>query len=305
MPVRIFVSMARSSGSAGPLSATSGALNNQEIARADLGQYLLGHPPAWVRDEAWKARCQVLDTFPFQPSILELCAGAGTASLALKLLLGMDKVRLAGAWDTDTELRGIHALIHGGGPAARKVHLGRQEGDILAADLASFPDASIVVAGPPCPPFSTCGKRMAMDDPRSRPFERCVEVIVEVDKRASHPHRGQPPHRDELMFFMLENVLGIEFTSSRHPIGQTPLDILLRSLRSMLGTAWIVQPVHANAVDYGLPQNRPRIYIVGRKAKFYTQYIPAAPRPFRSRVRPADLLDLSDTRPSVLTALQQ
>ena len=137
---------------------------------AALGRNFLGAAPPWVRDEEWVALSQRLDSLLFVPSILELCAGASTASLALKLLLGQDKVRLAGLWDTDVELLGIHEVVHGSGEAAGKVHLGKKEGDILKADLASFPDANILVAGPPCPPFSSCGKRLALDDPSGASF---------------------------------------------------------------------------------------------------------------------------------------
>ena len=66
-----------------------------------------------------------------------------------------------------------------------------------------------------------------------------------------------------------------------------------------------MQPVWANVLDFGLPQNRPRIYIVGRKDKFYTQYVPAAPRRFRRQVCPAEFLGTSDSRRSTLTALQK
>ena len=294
-----------SASSAEPPASTSEAvlLGQPGPGGATMGPNFLGRAPPWVRDKEWQARSQRLYSLPITTPILELCAGAGTASLALRLLLGPDKVRFAGAWDTDVELLCIHEAIHGAGAAAGKVHLGKQQGDILTTDLATFPDANILVAGPPCPPFSSCGKRLALEDSRARPFERCVEIIVDLDRRASDPVPGQPGVRDELMLFMLENVLGISFTPADKT--RTPLDILLGELRSKLGPAWIVQAIHANALHFGLPQNRPRIYIVGRRAKFYTQYMPAAPRPFQRQVRPAELLDTSDTQRSTLTTLQK
>ena len=75
----------------------------------------LGEPPAWTSDPVWQTHCQGLDSLPICPSILELCAGAGTASIALQLLLGAGKARLAGAWDTDVGCLGIHQIVHGGG----------------------------------------------------------------------------------------------------------------------------------------------------------------------------------------------
>ena len=105
--------------------------------------------PVWALDSTWKKRKESLVTFPSGFSILELCAGAGTASLALKLLLGSDC--LAGAWDTDNNLESIYKLIHGNHPG---VHLGQTRGDILNTPLHAFPCANAVVCGPPCQPYS-------------------------------------------------------------------------------------------------------------------------------------------------------
>ena len=46
---------------------------------------------------------------------------------------------------------------------------------------------------------------------------------------------------------------------------QTDLQDICIRLRRALGPQWQVRPFELNAVHYGLPQNRPRIYIVGRK----------------------------------------
>ena len=276
----------------------------ERLGTAGVDSNSLGQPPPWVRDNTWQMSKQRLANLPFAPSVLELCAGAGTASLALKLLLGPDRVRLAGAWDLDPELQGIHKVVHGPGQQ-QAVHLGKRAGDILTTDLANFPSANILVAGPPCPPFSSCGKRRLWEDPRGRPFERCVEVITELDSRCPMVGvDGQPGHRDELMFFLLENVAGITHVPSGAV--QSPLDTLLLDMRRQLRPAgWLVQYVTANALHYGLPQNRPRIYILGRKVKFYTQYIPRGAPRFHSQVRAAELLDTSDNEPAAITALQE
>lgn len=252
-------------------------------------------PPPWASDAVWKGLTEALCNFPSGISVLELCAGAGTASIALKLLLGQEKVCLAGAWDTDTELASIYSCVHG---SDAPVHLGTS-GDILATRLSSFPSAHVLVAGPPCPPFSACGNRLCLDDPRARPFERCMEVIQELSSRAGRKdHSGSP----ELMFFLLENVPGIGHR--RAGCASTSLSTFLASLRGRLGPAWIIQHVQLNALDYGLPQSRDRVYILGRKAKYYLQYIPPIPPKFDRRVSPSELLDVSDTTPGFLTPLQ-
>ena len=296
--------MSQSSKDGTTFSTSQGARHaTQDIQRttcASQGTQALGPAPAWVQDSIWQRYIRGLHYLSIAPSILEVCAGAGTASIALKLLLGPDKMRVAGAWDTDPELSGIHDVING--EDAHTVHLGQQAGDILTTELTTFPSANILVAGPPCPPFSSCGKRMALEDSRSQPFKRCVDILEELDTRA-RPVEGAQGHHDELMFFLLENVMGINFVS--HFNQPTALETLLDELRGRLGSTWLVQFVKANAWNYGLPQNRPRIYIVGRKTKFYTEYIPRGPQHFERRVRAARLLDKLDNKAPSLTTLQE
>lgn len=260
--------------------------------------------PPWTRDRVWQCHIQYLQHFPPGITVLELCAGAGTASIALKLLLGEAKVRLVGAWDLDPELQDILTFVHGPGAP---LHLGAQAGNILTSRLQDFPSAHILVAGPPCPPFSACGKQLRLEDRRAKPFERCMSVISELSQRTERqgadrqgPHCGHP----ELLFFFLENVPGVGFKPPAG--GDTPLDMFKGTLRKMLGNGWIVQHILVNSLDYGLPQSRDRVYIVGRRVKFYIQYLPRSPPHFEHQVSPSELLDLSDTqqqpRPTSLQA---
>jgi site-specific DNA-cytosine methylase len=251
--------------------------------------------PLWTEDIVWQSHVTSLCNVPAGLSVLELCAGAGTAYIALKLLLGEGRVRLAGAWDTNLDLKVLHEGHNG---AASCVHLGPVAGDIIATDLEQFPSANIVVAGPPCPPFSACGSRHALEDPRARPFERCMEVISELNSRSKSLDSAVP----ELMFFILENVPGIAFRNGQNCT--SALDTLLSTLRKNMGPAWIVHTVQLNALRYGLPQNRERVYIIGRKGKFYSHDALSGPPPFHRQVRPAELLNMSDKRPAQVTVLQ-
>ena len=67
----------------------------------------LGGLPPWTNDSVWQEAVASLVNFPPGVSVLELCAGAGTASIALKLLLGQDKAVLVGAWDISPDLAPI------------------------------------------------------------------------------------------------------------------------------------------------------------------------------------------------------
>ena len=129
------------------ISTSSG---NESATGAPMGNLTVQPAPLWTQDPVWKQHVASLVDFPSNLSVLELCAGTGAASLALGLLLGPKKARLAGAWDIDGNLQGIYDAVHGRGAP---VHLGKQDGDILGTPLTDFPDANILVAGPPCPLF--------------------------------------------------------------------------------------------------------------------------------------------------------
>jgi site-specific DNA-cytosine methylase len=176
------------------------------------------------------------------------------------------------------------------------VHFGPEDGDILATPMFRFPSANVIVCGPPCPPFSSIGSRFALSDDRARPFDRCTKVIRELDRRSKEGETNE-----QLMFFVIENVTGI--LSKTGPNNKSPLHSLLADLRQDLGASWIVTHVVVNTSDYGLPQNRPRVYVVGRNSKFYRGAIPARPPTFERTVTPRELLDTSDNKATTVTHL--
>ena len=73
----------------------------------------LGILPPWANDSVRQDTVAPLVNFPPGVSALELCAGAGTASIALKLILGQDKAVLVGAWDISPGLAPIFRTVHG------------------------------------------------------------------------------------------------------------------------------------------------------------------------------------------------
>ena len=142
--------------------------------------------PPWTNDSVW-VQCQgQLRNFPGQVSMLELCAGMGTSFLAAQLLLGKDKVAMAGCWDVDPNLRPVLEFLHGHGSPA--VHVGPDMGDIVRCDVASFPSANIITAGPPCPPYSSMGKRAGLRDRRAKPFYKTIDIIAHQARR----QQGRP-----------------------------------------------------------------------------------------------------------------
>lgn len=97
-----------------------------------------------------------------------------------------------------------------------------------------------VIGGPPCQGFSTVGKRQS-DDPRNQLYKEYCRVVEVVNPD----------------FFVLENVKGL-LTMER---GFFKDDIVSRF--SSLG--YVVKYKVLNASEFGIPQNRERVFFVGTK----------------------------------------
>ncbi|MFV0290639.1 MAG: DNA cytosine methyltransferase [Mangrovibacterium sp.] len=116
-------------------------------------------------------------------------------------------------------------------------------GDITKKSTKNFiPDGfDILCAGFPCQAFSIAGKRGGFEDTRGTLFFDVAEIIKTKQPKA----------------FFLENVKGL----INHDKGRT-LHTILNVLREDLGY-FVPEPQVMNAKDFGVPQNRERIFIVG------------------------------------------
>jgi len=112
-------------------------------------------------------------------------------------------------------------------------------GDITQVDAAAIPDFDILCAGFPCQAFSSAGKRQGFADTRGTLFFEVERIL-----RAKKP-KG----------FILENVEGLV----NHDGGKT-LEIIISKL---LELGYKVNYRVLNSSDFGVPQDRKRIYIVG------------------------------------------
>lgn len=119
-------------------------------------------------------------------------------------------------------------------------------GDITQVNENDIPDFDILLGGFPCQAFSSAGKRLGFEDTRGTLFFD-VERILKAKKPFG---------------FVLENVEGLvnhDRQNKHDPIGRT-LSIILEHLE---GLGYQVNWKILNATDFGVPQNRKRIYIVG------------------------------------------
>ena len=129
-------------------------------------------------------------------------------------------------------------------------------GDITAIDEHSIPDHDILCAGFPCQPFSISGKQQGFEDTRGTLFFDIARIA-----KAKQPK-----------ILLLENVYQLE----AHDCGRT-LSVILNTLESIGYDAYYKI---MNSADFGFPQNRKRIYIVGfRKDMCITHFEFPAPSP--------------------------
>jgi len=119
-------------------------------------------------------------------------------------------------------------------------------GDILNVNPKEIPDFDIVCAGFPCQPFSQIGYKKGFQDEkynRGNMFFEIVKIIKEKKPKA----------------FFLENVRNL----AKHEDGKT-FQIIKETLES-LGYSFHCKLVRAS--DYGLPQHRPRLFMIGFRSE--------------------------------------
>ena len=134
--------------------------------------------------------------------------------------------------------------------------------EILEAAGLTAGDPVVVAGGPSCQVFSTAGQRGSLGDPRGTMFEHFVRVVREAQPR----------------FFVMENVRGLLSAAVKHrPLSQRGPGYPALSPDEELGSAFrvVVEKLSElgyytifdvlNAADYGVPQCRQRLVIMGSK----------------------------------------
>jgi len=143
--------------------------------------------------------------------------------------------------------------------------------DITTRDHNQLPSLDMYVAGFPCQSFS--GLRhdaQGFNDPRGTIFFECLETIRYTQPKC----------------FLLENVRGL----ISHDDGKT-FKTILKSLKNL--KKYNIYSKVLNTQDYGLPQNRPRVYIIGIDKKIAGSKHFKFPDPFPLKKKVSDLMDKS------------
>ena len=176
-----------------------------------------------------------LFSVPFLPvdnpkfTFIDLFAGIGGFRIAMQNLGG--KCVFSSEWDKQAQK--TYLLNYGEVPF----------GDITKESTKSFipDDFDVLCAGFPCQAFSLAGKRLGFDETRGTLFFEVAEIIRRKRPKA----------------FFLENVKGLLI----HDKGKT-IQTILKILREDLDY-YVPEPQIVNAMNFGVPQHRERIYIVG------------------------------------------
>ncbi len=147
-------------------------------------------------------------------------------------------------------------------------------GNVFAGDIRDFhydglQDVDLVAGGPPCQPFSLGGKHQADQDHRDM-FPYAINAIRELQPKAFLFENVKGLLRQSFADYFEYIVLRLTFPDYKPRFGldwQLHLQ-LLRKLRfeTHQGLKYKVAYQLVNAADFGVPQNRERVFIVGIRA---------------------------------------
>ena len=105
-----------------------------------------------------------------------------------------------------------------------------------------YPKADILIGGPPCQPFSVGGHQKGIEDARDG-FPIFIDAVKKLNPK----------------IFMFENVRGLLYSNKWY------FDLVINELQKL---GYIIDYKLLNAVNFGVPQNRERLFVIGHRAKF-------------------------------------
>ncbi|MCL1993650.1 MAG: DNA cytosine methyltransferase [Spirochaetes bacterium] len=105
-----------------------------------------------------------------------------------------------------------------------------------------YPQADIVIGGPPCQPFSVWGYQKGATDSRDG-FPIFIDAVERLNPS----------------LFLFENVRGLLYANKGY------FENVIEELKKL---GYYIEYRLLNAVNYGVPQNRERLFVVGHKGNF-------------------------------------
>lgn len=158
--------------------------------------------------------------------ILDLFAGCGGLSLGFEAAgfktIGFEMDKFA----ADTYRKNLNGECHA-----------------IKLDLDfKYPDAEIIIGGPPCQPFSVGGHQKGMEDARDG-FPIFIDAVKKLNPKV----------------FMFENVRGLLYSNKWY------FELVIEELKKL---GYLIEYKLLNAVNFGVPQNRERLFVIGHRSKF-------------------------------------
>ena len=128
-----------------------------------------------------------------------------------------------------------------------------QQADILALNSEDLMkragvtpgETDLLAGGPPCQAFSVFGKRLGINDPRGQLPKQYLRLLADLKPKA----------------FMFENVFGLLTIHG----GDTFRELCELLSNPIDGLSYTLSVYRLNAADYGVPQFRDRVFIIGTK----------------------------------------
>ena len=107
----------------------------------------------WFQDDVFIEMRKKLESVRRPLDVMELFGGLSTGYIALAALGCRPNIRCY--CDSNSDLLHWISKVHN--VDSPEIHCGRVSGDILEKEVAALPRVMIIIAGPPCPPWSTKG----------------------------------------------------------------------------------------------------------------------------------------------------
>ena len=142
--------------------------------------------------------------------------------------------------------------------------------DIREISASSFPEVDGIIGGPPCQSWSEAGSLKGIDDPRGQLFYEYIRIL----------HDKQP------LFFLAENVKGM--MAERHSPAVEGI------VKQFENAGYDVNIKLLNANDYGVPQDRKRVFYIGFRKDLKINFSFPEPQDLKPVFKDA-IWDLRDT----------
>ena len=169
----------------------------------------------------------MLKEFGYGLKFMDFCAGIGGGRLGLTEN-GLTAVACS---EIDKDAADTYKVFYGKDE--------RNYGDLMKIDTSTLPDFDLMIGGFPCQTFSMVGKRAGFEDERGQVIFGLMKILKEKNVK----------------YFILENVKG--FVS--HDNGNSLKTVLSEFDKLGYDVSWKV----LNSINFGVPQSRERIYLVG------------------------------------------